>query len=126
MFSYEFCEISKNTVSTEHLWTTASAYSCAYDEVHSIKGFEMKKKWKGNTKNKEITLQRLRALTGQPQVTLFSQLLNYFKFFNETSKIPQILSGICLKQEKHDNGVLGVDDVVIFRIWLIFTELFFP
>ena len=24
MFSYEFCEISKNTFFTEHLWTTAS------------------------------------------------------------------------------------------------------
>ena len=25
VFSYEFCEISKNTSFTEHLWTTASA-----------------------------------------------------------------------------------------------------
>ena len=24
VFSYEFCEISKNTFSTEHLWTAAS------------------------------------------------------------------------------------------------------
>ena len=26
VFSYEFCEISKNTFSTEHLWATASAF----------------------------------------------------------------------------------------------------
>ena len=67
----------------------------------------------------------LTTLTGSPQVTLFSQLLNYFEFLNETSQIPQILSGIFLKQEKFDNGGLGVDDVVIFQIWLIFTKLFF-
>ena len=67
----------------------------------------------------------LTTLTGSPQVTLFSQLLNYFEFLNETSQIPQILSGIFLKQEKLDNVGLGVDDVVIFQIWLIFTKLFF-
>ena len=27
MFSCEFCEISKNTFFTEHLWTTASEYT---------------------------------------------------------------------------------------------------
>ena len=67
----------------------------------------------------------LTTLTGSPQVTLFSQLLNYFEFLNETSKIPQILSKIFLKKENFGNGGLGVDDVVIFQIWLIFTKLFF-
>ena len=27
VFSCEFCKISKNTFSTEHLWTTGSVYS---------------------------------------------------------------------------------------------------
>ena len=27
VFSYEFCEISKNTFFIEHLWTTASLYT---------------------------------------------------------------------------------------------------
>ena len=27
MFSCDFCEISKNTFFTEHLWTTASDYT---------------------------------------------------------------------------------------------------
>ena len=67
----------------------------------------------------------LTTLTGSPQVTLFSQLLNYFEFLNETSKIPQILSEIFSKKENFGNGGLGVDDVVIFQIWLIFTKLFF-
>ena len=44
VFSCEFYEISKNTFFAEHLWTSASVYSCAYDEVHKIKGFEIKKK----------------------------------------------------------------------------------
>ena len=30
MFSCEFCEISKNTLFTEHLWTTASVRSRTY------------------------------------------------------------------------------------------------
>ena len=60
-----------------------------------------------------------------PQVTLFPQLLNYFEFLNETSQIPQILSGIFLKQEKFGNGGPGVDDVAIFQIWLIFTKSVF-
>ena len=31
VFSCEFCEISKNTIFTEHLWTTASAFpSCVW------------------------------------------------------------------------------------------------
>ena len=39
VFSCEFCEISRNTFYTEHLWTTASAYVCTvpinrnWDEV---------------------------------------------------------------------------------------------
>ena len=28
MFSYEFCEISRNTVFTEHLWVVASGWRC--------------------------------------------------------------------------------------------------
>ena len=28
MFSYEFCEISRNTVFTEHLWAAASGWRC--------------------------------------------------------------------------------------------------
>ena len=28
MFSYEFCEISKNTFFTEHLWATSSGDYC--------------------------------------------------------------------------------------------------
>ena len=32
VFSCEFCEISKNTFFTEHLWTTASKGSCAQKE----------------------------------------------------------------------------------------------
>ena len=31
MFSCEFCEISKNTCFTEHLWTTASIYSIIHE-----------------------------------------------------------------------------------------------
>ena len=30
VFSCEFCDISKNAFSTEHLWTTASDYSSWY------------------------------------------------------------------------------------------------
>ena len=30
MFSYEFCEISKNTLFTEHLWTTAPVKRAPY------------------------------------------------------------------------------------------------
>ena len=40
----------------------------------------------------------------------------------ETSQIPQILSGSFLKQEQFCNGGLGVDDVVIFQIWLILKK----
>ena len=43
MFAWEFCEITKNTFFTEHLWTTASVYyrqlflySCAPHELQSI------------------------------------------------------------------------------------------
>ena len=36
MFSCEFCEISKNTLFTEHLWTTASDFICGVFFVFSI------------------------------------------------------------------------------------------
>ena len=35
MFSCEFCEISKNTFFTEHLWTTASEFLSFMDEGSS-------------------------------------------------------------------------------------------
>ena len=50
----------------------AGIYSCTYDEVYSMKGSEIKKKWKEKTKNKESTFWRLGTLTGSPQLTLFS------------------------------------------------------
>ena len=37
VFSCEFCEISKNTFSTEHLWTTASQ---PYQANHSVIVFQ--------------------------------------------------------------------------------------
>ena len=33
VFSYEFCEIFKNTFFTEHLWTTASDGGCSCFQV---------------------------------------------------------------------------------------------
>ena len=56
LFPVNFVKFLKTPFFTANLWTTACVYSCTYDEVHSIKGFEIKKKWKGNTKNKESTL----------------------------------------------------------------------
>ena len=54
-FPVNFVKFLRTPFFTEHLWTTASVYSCAYDEDHTMNGFEIKK-WKGNTKNKESTL----------------------------------------------------------------------
>ena len=34
VFSYEFCEISKNTFPTEHLWTTASVITMYLVWIH--------------------------------------------------------------------------------------------
>ena len=45
VFSFKFCEISKNTFFTEHLWTTASVAMCelvwkdSYAEIDFCKFF---------------------------------------------------------------------------------------
>ena len=37
MFSYEFCEISKNTFFTEHFWATAPNNSTAPNDIFYLK-----------------------------------------------------------------------------------------
>ena len=41
VFSCEFCEISKNTILTEHVWTTASSNSSNGYSKYQMKGLEM-------------------------------------------------------------------------------------
>ena len=53
VFSYEFCEISKNTFFTEHLWTTASKY--VYMKVYFIPG---KTKMMINLQHKDRKVKR--------------------------------------------------------------------
>ena len=42
-FPVNLVKFLRTSFFTEHFWTTASVYSCAYDEVHSMKGFEITK-----------------------------------------------------------------------------------
>ena len=43
MFSCEFCEISKKTFSTEHLWATASIFDWRCDITLWLRSLEVKK-----------------------------------------------------------------------------------
>ena len=47
VFSCEFCEISKSTFLTEHLWTTASDYSLFVDilSVYAEKNFHISQRF---------------------------------------------------------------------------------
>ena len=77
----------------------------------TFRGLKLIKNEKETPRIKKVPL---RNLTGSPQVTLLSQLLNYFEFLNETSQVPQILSESFLKQEKFGNGGVDVDVMTSF------------
>ena len=42
VFSYEFCEISKNTFFTEHLWATASVFDLSFHSISQNKPLLLK------------------------------------------------------------------------------------
>ena len=42
MFSYEFCNFSKNTFFTEYLWATASVFDHSFHSISQIKALLLK------------------------------------------------------------------------------------
>ena len=73
VFSWEFCEISKNTFFTEHLWTTASRHI-------ELKNLFWSAKWQAQSCYKYITsLGKLAYSMAEKFSTLFQAMLCTYK-----------------------------------------------